>query len=452
MQPKPARRFWSINTVKFPLKNIRSVAIAAAVLFGLSTDSWARFADGSSAGGTVITNQAHATYTDDTGSNYDTLSEIVTITVVAVASVAVSPDETTPSDTVAPHDRISRLFRVCNAGNTTDTFTLTGSSITSPATLVELYFDNDNSGTLTDGDTPIVVTQTATPTLSPAACIGVIAVVDTNDAPSQSTIAISITARSNAVSAANGHNEDTGTIINNVGVGARLTDPVNASLPPNKLVNGVSQAVVSTGNPFVYTIAFRNSGDSTARNVIMTDLLPAGVAYVPGSLELNDRSLSDALDADEGSAINNKIEIRLSTINASEIIRISFKAQLTGAMAGGTGVVNNASVTADNAAPVKSVDATVVFDPFGLVYSARGGASSPIVGARVELLQGSPGGNFLMLPTDVGFVPNAKNENPFATDAAGHFSFKLNADQIGGSSGDANYFLKISAPGFITRW
>src|SRR5436853_7735426 len=112
MQPKPARSFWSINTVKFPLKNIRSVAIAAAVLFGLSTDSWARFADGSSAGGTVITNQAHATYTDDTGSNYDTLSEIVTIMVVAVAIVAVSPGENPHSDTVAPHHVISAFVRV----------------------------------------------------------------------------------------------------------------------------------------------------------------------------------------------------------------------------------------------------------------------------------------------------------------------------------------------------
>src|SRR2546423_14735909 len=131
MQSKPARRFWSINTVKFPLKTIRNVAIATALLFGLSANSWARFADGSSAGGTIITNQAHATYTDDTGSNYDTVSEVVTITVVAVASVAVSPDETTPSDTVAPHDRISRLFRVCNAGKTAETFTLTGSRLPS---------------------------------------------------------------------------------------------------------------------------------------------------------------------------------------------------------------------------------------------------------------------------------------------------------------------------------
>ena len=72
-----------------------------ALLLGLSANSWARFADGSAAGGTVITNQAQATYRDDSGFTYDAVSQIVTITVLAVASVAVSPDEATPSETVA---------------------------------------------------------------------------------------------------------------------------------------------------------------------------------------------------------------------------------------------------------------------------------------------------------------------------------------------------------------
>ena len=144
-----------------------------ALLLGLSANSWARFADGSAAGGTVITNQAQATYRDDSGFTYDAVSQIVTITVLAVASVAVSPDEATPSETVAPHDRVTRLFRICNTGNTADTFTLTNSSITAPATVFALYFDNDSSGTFSNGDTPIVVNQTATPTLAAGACIGV---------------------------------------------------------------------------------------------------------------------------------------------------------------------------------------------------------------------------------------------------------------------------------------
>src|SRR5207249_8143356 len=105
--------------------------------------------------------------------------------------------------------------------------------------------------------------------------------------------------------------------------------------------------------------AFRNQGDTTARNVVITDQLPAAIEYIPNSLALNDGPLSDALDADEGAISNGKIEIRLATVNPAEAFRVTFRARLAGPIAGGMGVVNNAAFTADNAPPVRSVDATV---------------------------------------------------------------------------------------------
>src|SRR6185503_4696801 len=187
--------------------------------------------------------QAHATYSDDTGETFTTVSETVTVTIVAVASITVTPDETTPSDTVGPREQVTRAFRVCNTGNTTDQVTLTQSSITPPAVITALYFDNDGSGTVSTGDEPITLNQTVSPQLAPNGCITVLAVIDTNDVAAQSTLSISITARSTSANAVNGRNEDAGTIINAVGSGARLTDPLNASLAPNKLVNGGTQAV-----------------------------------------------------------------------------------------------------------------------------------------------------------------------------------------------------------------
>src|SRR5205807_7147248 len=117
------------------------------------------------------------------------------------------------------------------------------------------------------------------PQLSPGGCIGVLAVVDTNDVPPHSTLTISLAARSNAVNTVNGRGEDTGTIINAVGLGPRFTDPDNPDLPPNMSVNGASQTVVSTGSQFSYTLAFRNSGDTAARNVVVDDQLPAAIEY-----------------------------------------------------------------------------------------------------------------------------------------------------------------------------
>jgi len=421
------------------------------LLLGFSMPLWARAFEGRTGGNVAISNQAAATYNDEAGSTYTTVSPIVTVTVMAVAGVTVTPDETTPSETVAPREQITRVFRVCNTGNTTETYTLTQSNISAPATFEALYYDIDGSATLTSGDVAITLNQTATPQLAPGSCVGVLAVVNTNDSAPQSTLAISINASSNSTGAANGRVQDAGSIINSVGNGAHLTDPTNPSLAPAKLVNGVTEAVVNTGSPFTYTISFRNSGDTAARDVVMSDQLNPALEYIAGSLRLNDQSLSDAVDADAGSITNGTIEIHLTRAEPGETFRITFIARLAHPVPPGTGVVNTANFAATNAPPVHSSDATVVVDPFGLVYAARGGSSAAIAGARIELFKDADGGSLLNLPTDSGYTPNASNANPFPTDASGHFSFKPAPDQIGLDDTEANYFMRISAAGFLTR-
>ena len=104
---------------------------------------------------------------------------------------------------------------------------------------------------VTDGDAPISLNETASPQLPPRGCIGVLAVINTNDIPSQSILTITTTARSNATNAVNGRGQDDGTIVNAVGLGARLTDPTNSSLAPSKLINGVAQTVVNQAGEFI---------------------------------------------------------------------------------------------------------------------------------------------------------------------------------------------------------
>src|SRR6266849_3466565 len=247
---------------------ITVVAALLVVWLGTSANLWARAFEDSTGGGTIISNRAEASYQDDTGENFTAVSPTVTITVLAVAAIVVTPDETVPSDTVAPREHVTRLFRVCNSGNNADTFTLTRAQVTAPATLNALYFDNDGSGTLSAGDMQITLNETSSPELAPAGCIGVLAVIDTNDVAAQSTITINITARSNATGAVNGRGEDAGTIINAVGIGPRLTDPDNPNLPPVSLINGKNEAVLAGGDTFTTTIAFKNDGDIAARAVV----------------------------------------------------------------------------------------------------------------------------------------------------------------------------------------
>src|SRR6185295_18531504 len=107
--------------------------------------------------------------------------------------------------------------------------------------------DNDRSNTLSEGDAPARINESVSPQLLPGACIGVIAVVDTNDARPQSTLTITLVTRSNTGNAVNGQGQDTGTIINTIGAGPRLTDPDNPNLPPVHLINGKSQTVADIG-------------------------------------------------------------------------------------------------------------------------------------------------------------------------------------------------------------
>ena len=99
--------FLRITTVKPRIKNLVVVASLIAILLGASAE--ARVFDDPTAGGTVISNRAEASYRNEAGEAFSTVSPTVTITVLTVATIAVTPDETAPSDTVAPRDRITRL-------------------------------------------------------------------------------------------------------------------------------------------------------------------------------------------------------------------------------------------------------------------------------------------------------------------------------------------------------
>lgn len=401
--------------------------------------------------GAVITNRAESTYFDEEGTSFSTVSPTVSVTVVGVSSLAVTPDETQASASVGPHETHTRTFRICNLGNTTDLYTLTSLEVTAPARVANLYFDADASGTITSTDPQAIVNESLSPRLQPGACLNVLASLETNDSAPQSNITIRLRARSNVVAAVNGRGEDEGTIINAVGNGARFTDPRSVSLPPSKLVNNNAQAIVSPGQPFTYTISFRNSGDIPARGVLVSDDLPAEIEYLPSSLRLEENSLTDVEDADQGLVRNRRLEVRLSEVVPNQVVKISFNARLTGTAPAGVGVINGAVVAGQNVAATSSTTAVVVADPFGVVFSGRGGAASPVPNARVELLLDQAGALPLQIPAGAGFTPNSDNSNPFQTDGQGHFNFALRPDQWGSTGAPVRYFMKVAAEGYITR-
>src|SRR5256714_13739297 len=212
-------------------------ALALLVLAALvASGRPASMLDGPAEAGALIPTRAEATYTDAEGMGFSVVSPVVSVSVLTVAAVTVTPDETDPSATVAPGERVARLFRVCNTGNTPDFYTITSVDVSAPAALVSLHFDTDASGTLTSSDREITLGTTMSPRLARGQCVGVIATLDANAGQAGQQFSVRINALSTVADALNAGAHDTGTIINAFGNGARLSSPADPQLPPLKLV------------------------------------------------------------------------------------------------------------------------------------------------------------------------------------------------------------------------
>ncbi|MCA1634049.1 MAG: DUF11 domain-containing protein [Acidobacteria bacterium] len=369
-----------------PHRLVRALALVLLATLVAGTTG-ARARDGNVEAGSIISNRAEATYTDADGTGFATVSPTITVTVRTVAALTVSPDETEPSETVSPGERVTRLFRVCNTGNTPDFYTIVAAEASAPATIFSLHFDSDASGTLGDTDRPITLGETMGPRLARGACVGVLALVDTNQAQQNQQFSVRLTARSNVLESLTGTPRDLGTIINIVGSGARLSSPADSALPPVKLVEGRERVTASRGQALEYSISFRNSGDIPARRVIVRDDLPEGLDYV---------------------------------------------------------------VAAENAPAAASTSATAVVNPFGLVYQGRSGGT-PVPGALVSLVSDAATGAPLPLTPGIGSEPNDDNKNPFTSDAQGRWSFALAPAQLGSTQLPARYALNVTAPGYRSR-
>lgn len=424
------------------------IFVALFMLFSVANVNLAQ----KTVGGTIITNFAQASYKDQNGILFNTISPTVFLTVKAISSLVVTPDETEASAVVAPNQSVTRQFRVCNTSNNSDSYTLTRVNISSPAQLVGLYFDADGDGLISANDVPIALNNTRSSTIEVGSCVAVLADINTQTISVGEQLRIGITARSNVTDAANGIAEDEGTIINTAGKAAVLTDPDNPTLAPVKTVENQRSWVTSKNQPLKYQIAFRNSGDIAARNVVLTDELPDGLQYIAKTLQIDARSVSDADDSDEGSVTNNRLTVRLANpVAPGQIVHVAFQAMIVKNLSPGAGVTNVAELSASNAPKVSTNPAVAVVDPFGTVYAARGGSAARIAGARVAISTAQNGENLLSLPQNQGFDPNLANDNPYLTNSQGRFSFGLRSDQLGAQTQPVTYFVFVSAENFRPR-
>jgi uncharacterized repeat protein (TIGR01451 family) len=405
---------------------------------------------GTSGSPEFISSRAFAMYHDEEGNDYRTDSDTITISVLAVPAIAITPDNTAPSGAVTPSDHVTRMFRMCNAGNRDDSFLPTRAEVSAPATISNLYYDTDNSGTVTPGDAVIQIGQTLSPVLDSGACQNVLFAIDTNNISPNSQLVSGFTARSTVASPGGGFVQDDGTIIDRVEGGSVFTAPDDPGLPPAKLVENQPRTTAAPGQVLNYSIAFRNRGAGNALQVRVVDDLPVQLEYVPNTLRLNNRSLTDAADQDEGTGAARRIELLIPEVGPDAITQIQFQARLSSANASGNGVVNFAALSAANVAGVNTSNAVVVVDPVGTVFAGNSGGAARVVGARVTLAVDESGTALNLMP-DTGYEPNAGNSNPFITTETGGFGFALANDQIGTTGDGVRYVMAVNAPNYRPR-
>ncbi len=396
-------------------------------------------------GGSIIHVQALGLYKDDDGREFHTQSETVTITVRTVALLYITPNETEPSAQILHNQEFSRVFRVCNGGNKTELVVISRVEISSPARVVSIHFDTDGNGALSTQDQEIILGKTLSPGLPPGGCTGVVLLINSDSFPAKTNLSIRLTARSTTLDAANGIQEATGQIINGVNEGPRITGP--DGLLPQLLVNGLLQTVATAHEVLTYSMTMRNSGDSSAQGIVYRNNLPDGLEYLPGSLKLDGQPVKNV----DEEAVSLRIEIATPALDPDRLMRIEYQARVTDSITPGHGLVNFGTIAGQNFPSINTNETIVIVDPFGVVFAAHGGRGTPIPGAKVTLVTDTSSNTSLNIPSGAGLPPNTQNLNPDIADDKGRYNFSLLPAQVGSDAVAATYYLRVSAPAFMSR-
>jgi trimeric autotransporter adhesin len=215
--------------------------------------------------GQSIGNQAAATYTDASSVSRTATSNTVSTIVQQVAALTLTAPQAKPA---APGQPVTFSHTITNTGNGSDTFTLAYANNTGDnfdLSGPQIFADATCDG-VADNATPL--TTTGSLAAGASFCVVVQGTVP-GSALSGQTSATTITATSQFTNTVTTTNIDTVTVTANAVVG--LSKMIN-------LPNGTPGS-----GPYTYTLTYSTAGNATATNVIIADVIPAGLTYVPGS-------------------------------------------------------------------------------------------------------------------------------------------------------------------------
>ncbi|MEC5384918.1 hypothetical protein VVD49_04245 [Uliginosibacterium sp. H3] len=284
------------------------------------------FADAAPVAGTSIGNQASATYSDSSATVRTVTSNSVVTIVQQVASLTLGSNG---AKQVSLGGLVTYPHTVTNTGNGNDSFNLsTSNSGTFSFLTVTIYADVNGDG-VPDSTTPI----TSTGSIAPGGTFNFVVVgVVPPTAVAGNTNSLVVTAASALTPAVTASNTDTTTVSGNAVINVTKSIDLAAGL--------------AGSGPRTFTLTYTNTGNSTATNLTLTDVIPSGMTYVGGSGRWSGSGatvLTDANSADNQSGIVYDYAITLATrvtaviasVPAGASGTLSFQVNINGGLAPG---------------------------------------------------------------------------------------------------------------------
>ncbi|PKJ52261.1 isopeptide-forming domain-containing fimbrial protein, partial [Bacillus sp. SN10] len=127
--------------------------------------------------------------------------------------------------------------------------------------------------------------------------------------------------------------------------------PRNPKVESKKTAKNLQDKNIEVGDEIEYTIQMRNTiSDSIVKNAVIEDQLPEALEYVPGTLQVNGQSVTDAEGDDTGHYIQGKVTGQLGDITDTEWHTVVFHAKVKAGQEG-TAIQNIAKVTGEDVPP-----------------------------------------------------------------------------------------------------
>lgn len=294
--------------------------------------------------GTIIRNTASATYDDGSGPKTVT-SNSVDLQVDEVLDVTVVARDAGDASAAAGATGQVRAFTVTNLGNGPEAFTLAGiGAVTGndfDPSVTSIAIDTNGNGQYDPGVDQPLAANGESPSLDPDQAITVFVV---STIPAGATNGkrgdVKLTATATTGSGT------PGTVFAGKGSGGgdAIVGATHAQADAKSgfVIQAASLTLAKTatvvdpwggtravpGSLITYRLAATVGGAGSLANLHVTDAIPAGTTYQPGTLVLDSTTLTDGADADAGTASSTGIDVSLGTQPAGAAHNVTFTVKI----------------------------------------------------------------------------------------------------------------------------